>query len=67
MALNHAEGVKFYTVAELATLLRVSKMSVYRIIRGREIDSYTVGGRCYRVTPDALDAYLERQLQCYGP
>jgi excisionase family DNA binding protein len=47
----------FWTVTEIAKQLRVSKMTVYRLIETGEIDSIRVG-RTFRVTEESLRAYL---------
>lgn len=52
------ENVKFYTVAEVASLLRVSKMSVYRLIHGGELEAVRFG-RSFRVAESAVDSYLK--------
>jgi len=49
------------TAAEVAERLRVSTMTVYRLIRRGEIPAVRVG-RNYRVAAEALDEYLEAQL-----
>lgn len=49
------------TVAEVAELLRVSTMTVYRLIRSGELPAVRVG-RNYRVRRGALDTYLEEQV-----
>lgn len=49
------------TVAEVADLLRVSDMTVYRLIRTGELPAVRVG-RNYRVRESALDAFLEAQI-----
>lgn len=49
------------TVAEVADLLRVSTMTVYRLIRGGDLAAVRVG-RNYRVRRGDLDAYLEQQV-----
>jgi excisionase family DNA binding protein len=49
--------LKFWTVKEAATLMRVSKMSVYRLVNGGELESVRVG-RCFRIPEDALARYL---------
>ncbi|HEX8631282.1 MAG TPA: helix-turn-helix domain-containing protein [Catenuloplanes sp.] len=57
----HAEDrlseVKFLTVAEVATLMRVSKMTVYRLVHGGELTAVRVG-RSFRVPEHAVHAYL---------
>lgn len=52
----------FVTVAEIARLLRVSKMTVYRLIHAKEITSVQVG-RSFRVHRKDLQAYLSKALQ----
>ena len=51
-------NVKFLTVAEVASLMRVSKMSVYRLIHAGELEAVRFG-RSFRVTEKAVDAYLK--------
>lgn len=49
------------TAAEVADTLRVSTMTVYRLIRSGELPAVRVG-RNYRVRERDLDAYLESQV-----
>ena len=49
--------VKFLTVAEVATLMRVSKMTVYRLVHSGELTAVRVG-RSYRVPEKAVHDYL---------
>lgn len=49
------------TVAEVAEMLRVSTMTVYRLIRTGEMPAVRVG-RSYRVRHDDLERYLEEQV-----
>ncbi|TML63221.1 MAG: helix-turn-helix domain-containing protein [Actinobacteria bacterium] len=48
---------RFLTVAEVAGLLRVSTMTVYRLIKAGELAAVRVG-RSYRVAEDDVDRYL---------
>ncbi|MDR2348046.1 MAG: helix-turn-helix domain-containing protein [Bifidobacteriaceae bacterium] len=48
----------FLTVAEVAETLRVSDMTIYRLIAGGEIRALKVG-RSYRIPAEALDEWLE--------
>lgn len=48
---------KFWTVAEAAGLMRVSKMTVYRMVHSRELESRRVG-RGFRIPEQAVRAYL---------
>jgi excisionase family DNA binding protein len=50
--------VRFLTVAEVATLMRVSKMTVYRLVHGGELTAVRVG-RSFRVPEHAVHAYLK--------
>ena len=49
-----------HTVGEVAGLLRVSTMTVYRLIRTGELPAVRIG-RNYRVEDADLAAYLEAQ------
>ena len=51
------KGVAFLTVAEVAALMRVSKMSVYRLIHAGELEAVRFG-RSFRVPESAVHAYL---------
>ena len=53
--------VRFLTVAEVATLMRVSKMTVYRLVHSGELPAVRVG-RSFRVQEDAVDEYLRRSF-----
>ncbi len=49
--------VTFLTVAEVATMMRVSKMTVYRLVHAGELPAIRVG-RSFRVPADAVHEYL---------
>jgi len=49
--------VRFLTVAEVAALMRVSKMTVYRLVHSGELAAVQVG-RSYRVPEQAVHTYL---------
>ena len=49
--------VRFLTVAEVAALMRVSKMTVYRLVHSGELTAVRVG-RSYRVPEKAVHDYL---------
>lgn len=48
---------RFLTVAEVAALMRVSKMTVYRMVHAAELPAFRVG-RSFRVSEKAVDDYL---------
>jgi excisionase family DNA binding protein len=50
----------FLTVYEIAATMRVSKMTVYRLIHEGELESIRVG-RSFRVPEDSFHAYLKAQ------
>jgi excisionase family DNA binding protein len=52
-------GVTFLTVAEVAAAMRVSKMTVYRLVHAGELPAARVG-RSFRVPEDAVDEYLRK-------
>ena len=49
--------VRYLTVEEVADVMRVSKMTVYRLLHSGELPGVRVG-RSFRVPQDALEAYL---------
>jgi len=51
------EQVRFLTVAEVATAMRVSKMTVYRLVHGGDLPAVRVG-RSFRVPEQAVHDYL---------
>ncbi len=48
---------RFLTVAEVADLLRVSAMTVYRLIEAGELRALRVG-KAFRINEDDLDEFL---------
>jgi excisionase family DNA binding protein len=49
--------VRFLTVAEVAAIMRVSKMTVYRLVHSGELEAIRVG-RSFRVPERAVSDYL---------
>jgi excisionase family DNA binding protein len=56
---------RFLTVAEVAALMRVSTMTVYRLIRAGELASVRVG-KSYRLREDDVDRYLSARYHQAG-
>ncbi len=56
MSSNLSE-VKFLTVAEVAKVMRVSKMTVYRLVHSGELPAVQIG-RSFRVPEQAVHEYL---------
>lgn len=52
---------QLWTAAEVAERLRVSTMTIYRLIRSGELPAVRIG-RNYRVRQGDLEAYLEAQV-----
>jgi excisionase family DNA binding protein len=50
---------RFLTVQEVAELMRVSTMTVYRLIKAGDLRAARVG-RSFRVRSTDVDAYLDR-------
>jgi excisionase family DNA binding protein len=59
MAINERplSEVRFLTVAEVATVMRVSKMTVYRLVHNGDLPAVRVG-RSFRVPEQAVHDYL---------
>jgi excisionase family DNA binding protein len=53
--------VKFLTVAEVAAVMRVSKMTVYRLVHNGDLPAVRVG-RSFRVSEHDVDEYLKRSF-----
>jgi len=53
--------VKFLTIAEVAALMRVSKMTVYRLVHSGDLSAVRVG-RSFRVPESAVHEYLKEAL-----
>ena len=49
--------VRFLTVAEVASIMRVSKMTVYRLVHAGDLQAVRVG-RSFRVPEDEVHKYL---------
>lgn len=52
-------ALELLKVDEVATLLRVSHATIWRLIRGKELESVKVGG-ARRIPPEAVIAYKNR-------
>jgi excisionase family DNA binding protein len=57
--------VRFLTVAEVASMMRVSKMTVYRLVHGGELPAVRVG-RSFRVTEEDVNEYLRKSFYSAG-
>jgi excisionase family DNA binding protein len=57
--------VKFLTIAEVASIMRVSKMTVYRLVHSGELPAVRVG-RSFRVPEKAVHSYLEAAYYTAG-
>lgn len=51
---------KFYTVDEVAEMLKVSPITIYRHIKEGKIEVYKVG-RLFRISATSLQKYLNRK------
>jgi excisionase family DNA binding protein len=56
---------KFLTVAEVAAMMRVSKMTVYRLVHNGELPAVRVG-RSFRVLEEDVDEYLRKSFYSAG-
>lgn len=61
---NEEKG-KFLTVAEVADIMRVSKMTVYRLVHAGELPAVRVG-RSFRVNERAVTEYLDSSVYNVG-
>ncbi len=56
---------EFMTVAEVAARMRVSKMTVYRLLHGGDLPAVRVG-RSFRVREEDVDEYLRKSFYDAG-
>lgn len=63
--MSELADVRFLTVAEVADLMRVSKMTVYRLVHSGELPAVRFG-RSYRVPETAVTAALQRPIADVG-
>ncbi|GMA87810.1 hypothetical protein GCM10025868_30600 [Angustibacter aerolatus] len=59
---EQAGEVRFVTVAEVAAIMRVSKMTVYRLVHAGDLPAVRVG-RAFRVPEQAVHDYLQTSLR----
>ena len=59
-------GNRLLTVQEVAGIMRVSNMTVYRLIRAGDLRAARVG-RGYRIRAGDVDAYLSRDVAWTAP
>jgi excisionase family DNA binding protein len=57
--------VRFLTIAEVAAKMRVSKMTVYRLVHNGDLPALRVG-RSFRVTEDDVNEYLRKSFYDVG-
>jgi excisionase family DNA binding protein len=57
MSVGNLGDVRFLKVAEVATLMRVSRMTVYRLVHSGELPAVQIG-RSFRVPEQAVHDYL---------
>ncbi|GAA0969590.1 hypothetical protein GCM10009555_016990 [Acrocarpospora macrocephala] len=48
------------TVPDAMAVLRVSRWTIYNLIRSGDLTSITVGVRCRRIPASAIDDYVSR-------
>ena len=56
---------KFLTIAEVAAIMRVSKMTVYRLVHNGELAAVRVG-RSFRVAEEDVNEYLRKAFYDAG-
>lgn len=59
MSIRKPVSSNFLTIAEVADVMRLSKMTVYRLVQSNEIEAVRFG-RQYRVSENVVSDYIER-------
>ena len=62
---DSVSAIRFLTVAEVAATMRVSKMTVYRLVHNGTLEAVRVG-RSFRVPEKAVQAYLGKSYYQAG-
>ncbi|MEW9530743.1 helix-turn-helix domain-containing protein [Microbispora sp. NPDC049125] len=60
--MNAADQDEWLTVGEVATKLRLSKMSVYRLVHSGVLESARIGRRAIRIPKASYEAYVAAAL-----
>ncbi len=63
--MSEVSDARFLTVAEVADIMRVSKMTVYRLVHSGELPAIRFG-RSYRVPESAVTDALQRPIADVG-
>ena len=63
--MQNADKGTFLPVAEVAEIMRVSKMTVYRLVHSGELPAVRVG-RSFRVHESAVNEYLDSSFYNAG-
>lgn len=50
----------FFTIEEVAKLLKVSEMTIYRYIKAKKLSAYKLGRKAYRIKDKDLQAFLDK-------
>lgn len=53
------KAVKFYTPAEIAEILKLNKITIYRKIKAKQLKAYKIGKE-FRIDQNELDNFLEK-------
>lgn len=62
---NEITATKFYTIEEIAELLKVSYLTVFRWIQAGKLSAYKVG-KGYRIEVSDLMSFLEKSKKYKG-
>jgi len=65
MGARDLSEAKFLTVAEVADMMRVSKMTVYRLVHGGDLPAVRVG-RSFRVREEDANDYIKNSFYNAG-
>ena len=57
--ISHMNGQNFLTVQEVSELLRLSVLTLYKYIKGGQLEAVEFGGH-YRISQSSLESFIER-------
>jgi excisionase family DNA binding protein len=55
--------MEFFTVGEVATMLKLTERTVYKLAASGELESLKLGYRTLRFTPDGIRKFTESKVK----
>ncbi len=53
--------MKFYSPDDIASMLKVSRRTIYNYMRDGKLPAVKIGGYCWRISQDGLNQFLQEK------